>query len=146
VPLLPRAPRPHHTSIDDQVRRTILVKGADANVSEEQLLELYREEGCYPDICTLIEEIADRYGLDLDGLLKHHAHGPVMELYQRIVNPSENDRQRAPIRRIAITKLERESPASLLYMLPDPEFLTALEMRQPPSRSLALPISPTRSS
>jgi hypothetical protein len=42
----------------------VLVKAEHANVSAEQMLELYREEECYPDVCTLIEQITERYGLD----------------------------------------------------------------------------------
>jgi hypothetical protein len=98
----------------------MLGKGADSNVVAEQILELYREEECYPDVCTLMEEIAARYQLDLDELLGRYAFGALGELFR-----ISNDRPSA--RRIIITRFASKSPAYLLYMLPDPEFLTAVE-------------------
>ncbi len=46
----------------------MLVKAEDANVSAAEMLEFYREEECYPDVGTLIEQIAGRSGLDVDAL------------------------------------------------------------------------------
>jgi hypothetical protein len=77
VPPLPRAPRPQHTGIDDLIRRTVLVKAEQANVTVAGMLELYREEECYPDVCTLIEQIAGRFGLDLDALLMRYSKDAV---------------------------------------------------------------------
>jgi hypothetical protein len=126
VPPLPRAPRPQHTSIDGQIRRTVLVKAEHANVSAAAVLELYREEECYPDVCTLIEQIAGRYGLDVDALVERYSRGQIAA-WSAQAFASADDTQRGARRRILISQLERKSPASLLYMLPDPEFLTAIE-------------------
>jgi hypothetical protein len=93
-------------------------------VSAAKILALYREEECYPDMCTLFEDIARRYQLDPNALLGPavHAAGPSAWTMVPGVLPLVE-----PSRRIVIGKLETKAPEWLLSILPDPEFLTAIE-------------------
>jgi hypothetical protein len=65
-------------------------------------------------------------GLTFDALLERYSRGQIAA-WSAVVMASADDGQRGARRRILIAQLERKSPASLLYMLPDPEFLTAVE-------------------
>jgi hypothetical protein len=120
VPPLSRRPRPPSPSIDTQARRTVLLKGQRANISARRILELYREGECYPDAYTLLEQVADRYQLEFDALITN-------ALREGEPFPGYSTRQSPRRRAFAIMWLERDHPERLLHMLPDAEFLTAVE-------------------
>ena len=125
VPLLPRPPRPPSATIDVQTRHAIVIKGARFDIQAHQILEFYRDDECYPSVVGLMEAVVKRYALDLDTLVDHYAPGVRGQLSDE--HQGARAREHASAHAV-IGDLARTNPKVLLAMLPDTEFLTAIQV------------------
>lgn len=127
---LERPPRPARTSVDDRVRKAILSKAAGlgsawithVSVTSSAILDAHRDAEFVADNTDLLADVEERYGL---------SHG---ELSRRmfiraatIVMPGYYGQPEALPRGEVDRVLNQQGDELVLLVLPDEEFLTAIE-------------------
>jgi len=123
--LITRSARAARASLDERVRRAILVKAQDMHLSPDRVLNAHLEREHLGDHPSLLADVEERYALPSQALTRH-VLGCATQIadsgrYDGRVSVFATDAQKAN------AVLREEGSTLILLVLPDEEFLAAIE-------------------